>query len=159
MKFWGISAVALSVWALLTGASVAQGGHPLMVVKPDGEECTLELDELDAMQQVEFVTNTIWTEGPNRFSGVGVLDLLESLEVEGETLRMSALNDYSVEMPMAELEDGAPIVATRMNGDTLSVREKGPYWIIFPFDSDPKYQTEAKYAQSVWQLTKLEVLD
>ena len=155
MRIKVLFAVALAMFALSTSLSWAQEGHFLTLVTSDGEEHAFHLDELDSMQQVEFSTTTIWTEGTARFSGVSVMRLLESVGAAGETLRMSALNDYSVEMPVADLEEDAPIIATRMNGEIMPVREKGPYWVVYPFDSNPKYQTEATYARSVWQLKML----
>lgn len=145
---------------LLTGTlSLANEGHALKVVMPDGEEQSLFLDQLDAMEQVEFSTTTIWTDDEVHFSGVAITHLLKVLGADGATLRMSALNDYSVEMPVADLEDDVPIIATRMQGQTMSVRDKGPYWVMFPFDRDPEYRTEANYARSVWQLQMLTLLD
>lgn len=151
--------VALLASAGLSSAAWAQEGYALTVVNTDGDEHELSLDMLDAMEQVEFSTTTIWTEGVVRFSGVPVMHLLESLKAEGTTLRMSALNDYAVEMPTAELENDAPIIATRMNGQTMPVREKGPYWVVYPFDSSAEYRTEGKYAQSIWQLKTLAVME
>lgn len=155
-----VIAAALLLIGALNGPSLAQEGLPLTVVlKDEAERITLYLDDLDAMEQVEFSTKTIWTDEEARFSGVAVSRLLEELGAEGNTVRMSALNDYAVEMPIAELEEDAPIIATRMNGDPMPVRQKGPYWIIYPFDSSPAYRTEANYSRSVWQLIKLTVLD
>ena len=151
--------LALFASAGLFGSAFAQEGHALTVVDTDGDQHVLSLDKLDAMEQVEFSTTTIWTEGIFRFSGVPLTHLLESLKAEGSTLRMSALNDYSVEMPTSELENDAPIVATRINGQTLPVREKGPYWVVYPFDRSPEYRTEAKYSQSIWQLKTLAVME
>ena len=154
-----IYAAACGIFILWANLSTARDGHALKVVSLDGEEHVLYLDELDAMEQVEFSTTTIWTEGTAVFSGVPVMHLLEAIGAQGSTLRMSALNDYAVEMPVADLEENAPIVATRMNGETMSVRNKGPYWIIYPFDSDPQFRTEANYARSVWQLKTLTLPD
>jgi hypothetical protein len=39
----------------------------------------------------------------------------------------------------------------------MSLREKGPLWIIYPFDSSPEYQTELTYSRSIWQLNRIEV--
>ena len=119
----------------------------------------LDLAALDALGQVEFTTTTIWTDGQTRFSGVPLKALLTQLNVNGSSVEMVALNDYAVTMPLDELEDGVPIVATRMNGETMSVRDKGPYWVVFPYDSDPKYSTETNYSRSIWQLNRLKVLD
>lgn len=119
----------------------------------------LSLETLDALEQAEFTTTTIWTDGETSFSGVPLKALLAHIGADGSALEMVALNDYAVTMPMADLEDGAPIVATRMNGETMSVRDKGPYWVVFPYDSDPKYSTETNYSRSIWQLNRLKVID
>ncbi|MEC8574513.1 MAG: oxidoreductase, partial [Pseudomonadota bacterium] len=39
----------------------------------------------------------------------------------------------------------------------MSLRDKGPLWIVYPFDSDPAYQTEAIYSRSIWQLEEITV--
>lgn len=119
----------------------------------------LELADLDAMPQVTFETSTIWTDGTVTFSGVPLKALLGELSGRNGVVEMVALNDYKVDMPLDRLEDGAPIVATRLNGETMSVRDKGPYWVVFPYDSDTKYQTETTYAWSIWQLNRLKVVD
>jgi len=119
----------------------------------------LELADLDAMPQVSFETSTIWTDGVVMFSGVPLKAILGDLDGNSGVIEMVALNDYKVEMPLDRLEDGAPILATRMNGETMSVRDKGPYWVVFPYDSDTKYQTETTYAWSIWQLNRLKVVD
>lgn len=150
---------AAMICVAMSGPVMAEEGHALVIVDTNGAEHTLYLDALDQMEQVDFLTTTIWTEGLIRFSGVPVLDLLKEFEAEGQTLQISALNDYKVEMPTADLIEDAPIVATRMNGDLMPVRDKGPYWIVYPYDRSPEYRTEVKHAQSVWQLKSLVVID
>jgi hypothetical protein len=132
---------------------------PLEVTLADGEQHELELSDMDQMEQIEFSTGTIWTDEKNSFSGVSLRALLEKLGADGTRLRLVALNDYSIEMPIVELEEKAPIIATRMNNETMTIRDKGPYWVVYPYDASPKYRTETHYAWSVWQLRRLEVLE
>jgi hypothetical protein len=68
-----------------------------------------------------------------------------------------ALNGYAVEIPVADLDDKAPIVAYFINGESFSRRDKGPLWVVFPYDSDEKYKSEVNYAYSIWQLQRLTV--
>ena len=145
--------------ALLGSGTEAQNALPLEVSLVDGRAALLSIEDLDALDQIAFTTSTIWTDGSHEFSGVPVLALLKHLDARGTTLRMSALNDYAVEMPVSELESDAPILATRIDGQTMSVREKGPFWIMYPFDRHQEYQTELNFARSVWQLKKLELLE
>ena len=112
---------------------------------------------LDALPQTEFRTSTIWTEGENEFSGVALRDLLDAVGAQGGKLRAVAINDYAVEIPASDAVEGGPIVATRMNGQPMSVREKGPLWVVYPFDAKEEYRSELIYSRSIWQLKELEI--
>ena len=154
-------AILFAIWLGLHDPAQAQSVTTLQItgVAEQAEPLALELEDLDAMPQVSFTTSTIWTDGLVTFSGVSLKALLADMSAQGGTVEMVALNDYKVEMPMDRLKDGAPILATRMDGETMSVRNKGPYWIVFPYDADAKYQTETTYAWSIWQLNRLNVVD
>lgn len=162
---WGLGKVlglfmAVAVAATVTGSrSFSNSELPLEVVLVNGQSHRLSLSELDEMEQIEFETNSIWTDRKHHYSGVSLLKLLENFGANGTVLRMIALNDYSIDMPIEDLEAKAPIVATRVDGETMSVRDKGPYWVIFPFDASPRYRTETHHARSVWQLKRLELLE
>ena len=39
----------------------------------------------------------------------------------------------------------------------MSVREKGPLWIVYPYDSNIAFQTETIYARSIWQLDRISI--
>lgn len=147
----------------VTGLSASASADTTMALKINGPSVeaplALTLEELDALPQVSFTTSTIWTDGDVVFSGVPLKVLLADVKGDGTAVEMVALNDYKVAMPLSQIEDGAPIVATRMNGEVMSVRDKGPFWVVFPYDADAKYQTETFYSYSIWQLNRLAVVD
>lgn len=132
---------------------------PLVIATKEGAPLHLDLADLDAMPQESFVTGTLWTEGETRFSGVPLAVLLDRAGIGDDATRIAlvALNDYKVEIPLEEIEDTRPIVATRMDGKVMAVRDKGPYWLVYPYDEDTRYRTEAIYARSIWQLGQLRV--
>jgi hypothetical protein len=113
---------------------------------------------LKRLPRTRFTTSTIWTEGPHTFTGVALADLLDAVAARGRTLRAVALNDYEVTMPVAAAQDGA-LVAYAMDGEAMSVRDKGPLWIVYPYDSSPDYQSETIYARSIWQLRRIHLAD
>ncbi len=39
----------------------------------------------------------------------------------------------------------------------MSVREKGPLWIVYPYSSSPEFQNEVIYSRSIWQLNRITV--
>jgi hypothetical protein len=112
---------------------------------------------LEAMEPVEFTTTTTWTDGPQVFKGVLLQDLLELLGVAEGTLRASAVNDYAVDIPVSDAVEGGPMIAYLLNGQPMSVRDKGPLWIVYPYDSRSEYRSEVIYSRSIWQLDRMEV--
>lgn len=112
---------------------------------------------LEAMGGETVTTSTLWTEGVPSFTGVSLHTLLDRLGVVDGTLVATALNDYAVEIPVSDAVEGGPIIAYAMDGQPMSVRDKGPLWIIYPFDADPSYRTEVIYSRSIWQVDRIEV--
>jgi hypothetical protein len=143
----------------LTGPALGQDGNALRLTVSQSETIQLSLEELDALDQIEFTTNTIWLSGETHFSGVSLKALLRQFVIKGNKIEMTALDGYAVSMPIADLEDNAPIISTRLNGKIIPIRENGPYWVVFPYGSDKKYQTEINFARSIWQLKHIRVMD
>lgn len=120
---------------------------------------TLHLDQamLAALPQASFTTTTIWTEGPQTFTGVPLSALLAATGMTGRAILARAINDYSVEIPVETWPAEGPIVAYLRNGKPMSVREKGPLWIVYPYDARSDYRSEVVYSRSIWQLDRLEL--
>ena len=116
---------------------------------------SLSIDDLSRIGTESFVTSTIWTEGEHEFTGVSLHALLNHLEVSGSEIRAYAINDYSVTIPTTDARPGGPIVAFQQDGAPIPRRLKGPFWIVYPFDSMPEYRTETIYSRSIWQLDRL----
>jgi len=128
-----------------------------VTVTNQGETAVLDRAMLEAMPQVSFKTKTIWTEGEIEFTGILLSDLLRRLEIENGTLKATAINDYAVDIPVADALQEPAIIAYLINGKPMSVREKGPLWIVYPYDSDKKFQAEVYYSRSIWQLDRIVV--
>ena len=123
-----------------------------------GDTAVFDLAMLQDMPVTTFVTTTVWTDGPQEFSGLELVDLMAALGIEEGTLRATAINDYAVDIPVSDAVEGGPILAYSQNGAIMSVRDKGPLWIVYPYDSNPAYKSEVVYSQSIWQLDRIEVL-
>lgn len=155
-------------FVMLAGVASAEGlptatGEVILTIdgnvkSADGQTSfQLDMEGLKTLAVEEFETTTIWTEGTLKFSGVVLRDLLQAAGAEGEVVVAEALNGYSVEIPIADLDEKAPIVAYHINDEPFSRRDKGPLWIVFPYDGDEKYKSEVSYAYSIWQLQRLTV--
>ncbi len=164
---------ALAVWLLLPLTSPvwaadtmdAPSGDVILTVSGTidvtnvADTAQFDLEMLRALPAASISTTTIWTDGVLMFTGVPLASLLETLGSSGSTLRASAINDYTIEIPVDSLEAGAPILAYEMNGTPMHRRDKGPLWVIYPFDSDAKYRTSQIHSRAVWQLDRIEVVD
>lgn len=112
---------------------------------------------LDALPQREIVTHSPWYEGPNTFSGPLLRDVLQAVGAQGQELVLQALNDYRAIVPVSDAQRFDAILAQRMNGQELTVRDKGPLFLIYPYDSLSELQSTVYYGRSVWQVVQIEV--
>lgn len=116
---------------------------------------TFDLAEFEAIGMTDIETKTPWHETVTTFSGVSGNDLVSFLGVTGTEMDAVALNDYKITIPVSDLRETGLILATRKNGTPMSVRDKGPVFIIYPFDANPKLDNEVFYGRSIWQLKEL----
>jgi hypothetical protein len=84
-------------------------------------------------------------------------DVLAVAGASGSRVTAYALNDYRTEIPFSDVEQEDVIVARLMNGKPMTVREKGPLFIVYPFDSRIELRSELYYNRSAWQLSRLVV--
>ncbi len=148
-------AASAQVLALPKGEVILSATGQISQTNVDGA-ANFDLEMLKAMEPVSITTSTIWTGGVHTFTGVPLKRLVDTLGITARTLRMTAINDYMVEVPVADAVEGGPILAYAMDGAAMTVRDKGPLWLIYPFDSEPSYQTEVYYSRSIWQLNRIE---
>ncbi|MFC0009271.1 molybdopterin-dependent oxidoreductase [Devosia nitrariae] len=105
----------------------------------------------------EVKTTTPWTDGVPVFTGVLARTLFERVAAQGVTVMASALNDYTVEVPMEDFQNYDVLLATEMNGEEMPVSTKGPIWIVYPRDDQPALQDRRLHDRWVWQLKALRV--
>ncbi len=157
--FFGVIFAALLACGAATTAS-AEETVLILSGDIDGDASVSFSDaDLASLPTISFETGTIWSEGTDVFSGPSLGSVLEAVGAGSGELRLVAANDYKVSLPRDVIEDQYPIIANRINGDPFGTRDKGPLWVVFPYDSDPRFQSELVYAYSIWQLTEIEILE
>lgn len=122
-----------------------------------GDAAQFDLDALMALPKTEYITSTIWTDGDIRFTGVALTDLMQALGADPDSIVAKALNDYSITISKDDIGPDYPMIAYHMDGETFSRREKGPLWVVFPYDRSEDFKQELVYGLSVWQLETLTV--
>ena len=100
---------------------------------------------------------TPWTTGTTKFEGPLVRDVMKRVGATGSLVKATAINDYSVEIPLSDFEAYPVILAMKMNGEALRARSKGPLWVIYPWSEHSRLRTEEIYARSIWQVKEMVV--
>ena len=129
-----------------------------IAVTNDGARARLDRALLSAWGTDELRTSTPFSDGLSTFSGVLASRLLDGLGADGTRLRASALNDYVVTIPIDELRSFPVLLALDRDGRPLSVRDRGPIWVIYPWSEYPQLDDRVHRQRSIWQLSEIEVI-
>ena len=121
-----------------------------------GDEAHLDRPLLEGFGSGTLTTWTPWTDGEIEFEGLPLRDLVLGLQAGGTAIRLRALNDYHVVIPMSDARDYDPLVAWRADGVDLTRRDRGPLWIIYPWSAHPDLDKRVISQRSIWQLYELE---
>ncbi|WP_313136826.1 molybdopterin-dependent oxidoreductase [Paracoccus jeotgali] len=153
------SCVFPALTALLALTVPAHADQPILTLtgKVAGGHVAISRAQLKGLGWHELVTSTSVTDGPQRFRGVLMRDLLELAGAQGDSVRATALNDYVIDIPASDFDRFDVLAALYMNGEALGPRDKGPIWIVYPRDDFPELQDIRYDMRWVWQLVGLEV--
>jgi hypothetical protein len=121
------------------------------------EGAQFDIAMLEALPGRVSAVNTPWYDSKKTFEGPLGSALLDAVGATGQTLRVVALNDYAAEIPVEDFRKFPVILATKLDGKPMAVREKGPLFVIYPFDADPSLFNEKYFNRSVWQVKAIEV--
>lgn len=123
-----------------------------------GSNAVFDMGMLAALPQHRYSTRTPWYAKARQFEGPLLRDVLASAGAQGTLLRLKALNDYQVDMPWDDAQRHDVMLARLLDERPMSVRDKGPLMVIYPFDTRPELRSAIYYSRSAWQLHTIEVL-
>ncbi|MBU6951061.1 hypothetical protein [Hahella sp. HN01] len=148
--------------ALAEGLNAPQGRAALTVsgkiANTNGRNVAkFDLAMLDQLPQHSIKTSTPWFDAPKTFSGPLARDLMKLVGAQGGKVKAIALNDYATNIPIQDFQTYDVVLATRIDGETLNIREKGPVFVIYPFDLVPETKNEIFFQRCIWQLVQIKV--
>lgn len=123
----------------------------------DGETARFDLQQLQQLDSATFRMQTRWSDEPHEYHGPRLQALLKAVDAQGDTLRLTALNDYSVDIDRAYINQYNPILAWRQDGRILRVRDKGPLWLLLPVHKYPSLNEGEHATKMIWQLKSIEI--
>lgn len=159
--FYSRRSILLAMACLAVNVRSSAASGPGMFVRVHGRLAggnrTFDMATFEALPRSAFSTTTPWNKEPVEFSGVLVKDFLDAVGAEGDRLLVTALNDYLAEIDIAMLVENGALFATRQNGEPMAVSDKGPVFLVFPFDANAGLRHQAFYSRSVWQISDIEI--
>ena len=148
---------AIFVAALLALPTLGAAQTILTVSTPE-QSVTYTLEELLALPQTTVVTKNDYVDTAATFQGPRLHAVLKPLNVGPDaTLKMVALNDFSSNVPAVDAFDYDVILAVLRDGEPMSVRDKGPIWVIYPMDDHAELRNDSFNGRLVWQLKTIAI--
>ncbi|UTV97819.1 molybdopterin-dependent oxidoreductase [Marinomonas rhizomae] len=123
----------------------------------DGNKAEFDRDMLMNLEVMNQRTMTPWSEGVDLYRGPLLRSVMAAVGAKTDELSVTALNDYSAEVPRKDGEEYDVILAMEMNGKVMSVRDKGPIFLLYPFSDEPNLNNEVIHNRSVWQIKSINV--
>ena len=129
-----------------------------IAAKNTSDALVLDIPTLEKLGLVKYTVDDPWLKQTITYSGVLMSDLLKYAGTfhTAQSVHMVALDDYQVDIPIADMNKWPILLATRANGDYLSVENFGPTRIIYPYGShsiDPTSHNDLW----IWSLKSMEV--
>jgi hypothetical protein len=158
--------LVLAMTVAFAGSASAQqvaAAEPVLEVsgvigkKNQGDKMVFDLAALQKLPQATIETSTPWNAAVTKFEGVSGKAFIEAIGAKGKVLKARAVNDYTIEIPVEDFLTKGVILAMKSNGQMLSVRDRGPLWVMYPFDQNAELRDKQHQRRSIWQLVSITV--
>jgi hypothetical protein len=116
-----------------------------------------DMPMLEALGIESFKTKTPWYKEPVTFSGPPMSKLFDYVGSQGTTVTVTALNDYATDLPIEDFKKYPMLLATKRDGNYMPVKDKGPLFIVYNYDSNVELQHQRFYSRSAWQVARMVV--
>jgi hypothetical protein len=119
---------------------------------------SMDLATIESVGVVEFKVSDPFKKKSITYRGVFISDLLDLWQVKPEAtkLHLVALNDYAVDVPIADLRKYQVLFALQADGQYMPVEDRGPAMLVFPYDN---FTLDHLVYDSywIWQIASIDV--
>ncbi|WXL26783.1 molybdopterin-dependent oxidoreductase [Ectopseudomonas mendocina] len=118
----------------------------------------LVLSQLDALPQIkrtQQLPSPLGIPGRHEWQGVSLHELLKLSGGTAKSIRVMALNGYFASIPLSDVQQFDPLLAYRRDGQNLTIRDKGPFILVYPFDDFNELNQQLYINRSVWQIHEI----
>jgi hypothetical protein len=151
------------VWCLFLSSSL-EANEPIVLTvedhsfqSPVAHQYHFTLSQLTSLPVQQIKTENPWYSGEHVYTGFDIQTLLDQVGVSATQIKITALNNYATEIPIEDFLDYGAIFATHIDGKQLTIRNRGPLMVIYPFTDFPQIKNETYYGRSIWQIRVIEL--
>jgi hypothetical protein len=122
----------------------------------DGSTLAFDVPTLDRLGLSRLTVYDPWTKRTTTFQGMWLADLLRTAQVPSSAtkLHLTALDDYQVDLTLAEVKAGGVFLATKTgDGSAIPVEDGGPTRIVFTAGA----RSATNNDQWIWSLKSIDV--
>ncbi len=131
---------------LLMGKHLSETAPPKITIKALEANFTLHTVE----------TYNPWEKRTEVYTGIWVSDLIKTYGQGTTSLKLTAIDDYQVTLNNEEWQNLRILLATKVNGQYIDVKNKGPMRVVFPdYDAANKHY-ELSLPKWLWMIKRLE---
>ncbi len=141
-------------------AAVAKKEKALSTIFNKDGKAILSITESDlkSFPEVTFKATTPWYPKTVEFKGVSFKAVLEKAGIKStDMLTVVAWDKYSTDVPAADAFEHNVMLATHADGVRMDLKNKGPLFIMYPMDDNPKLKDNQFYNRSVWSIKEIRV--
>jgi hypothetical protein len=130
-------------------AETAGSGVILTVSGKLASPVDVQLDEAGfaKLPKLAMTVPTPWYPTPQTFEGPLLRDILKLAGINTGMIKLIALNDYIITIPVSDAMQYDVIVARKHNGQPMTVRDKGPLFVMYPFDKNKELMKKLAITQ------------
>ncbi|WP_052704077.1 molybdopterin-dependent oxidoreductase [Vibrio nigripulchritudo] len=143
---------------IFSALTLAQSDRTILTVSGQVEKSRkYSLEQIQSFPQLLITTNTPWTNEAHSYKGPTLEDILNDAKAKGSWLTLKALDKYQVTVDFERIRQFKPILAWEDNGKKMTVRGKGPLWLILPKDHHKELEAQIFNDYMIWQLVTIDV--
>jgi hypothetical protein len=150
--------IGAAITCLVLGLPTVSAAQEILTVTNGESTVTYTFDELLALPQEIVTTTNDYVDDIATFQGPSLRSVLEKSDISRNAeIQLSAMNDFTISTPAEDAFSYDVILALLRDGEQMSVRDKGPIWVIYPMDDNPELRDDLYNGRLVWQLKSIAV--
>lgn len=136
-------------------------GDPILWVSGNITESNssqgVEFDEamVNELDIATIRTNNHVVDSVVEYKGPTLASVLNTVGAKGSQVKVIAWDDYVVTIPIKDIKKYQVLLATHEAGTRMTIDDKGPFFVVFPFSEHAELRNDFYYSLSVWQVREL----